>query len=89
MHQQQSGGIGPGGKGFPISSLLGIVEEATTKAREKLESMRGGQEDISITEMFQMQMDMNRLSQLSEMSTAVVSAAGSSIQTIARHTKGG
>jgi hypothetical protein len=88
MNSNQSN-IGGSGKGFPISALLNIVEEATESAKNKLENMRGGQEDISITEMFSMQMDMNRLSQLSEMSTAVVSAAGSSIQTIARHTKGG
>jgi hypothetical protein len=47
----------------------------------------GGNDSISIADMFSMQMSMNQLSQLSEMSTAVVSAANTSIESMARNVK--
>ena len=36
--------------------------------------MKGGGDDISIRDMFEMQMSMNKLSQYSEMSTGIVSS---------------
>lgn len=75
-------------QGFPINTLIGIVQAATTEARTRLEGMQGPKTEISITKMFEMQMDMNKLSQMSEMTTAVVQACNTAIASMARNVKG-
>lgn len=75
-------------QGFDISKLLDIVNEATTDARNKIDGIRNRSEAISIADMFDMQMMMNHLSQLSEMSGAVVSASNGAIATLARKISG-
>ena len=84
---QTTGGPGAAGGGFPVSTLIGIVQEATDNAKTKLTSMRGDK-DISITSMFEMQMNMNKLSQMSEMATATVQACNTAISSMARNVKG-
>ena len=54
--------------------------------RTKIDGL-AGREAISITDMFEMQMLMNKLSQLSEMSSSVISAANSAISSMARNVK--
>jgi len=54
--------------------------------RKKIASF-GGRDSVSITDMFEMQMLMNKLSQLREMSSSVVSAANSAISSMARNVK--
>lgn len=75
------------GGGFPVSTLIGLVQEATDASKKKLEGMRGEKKDISITDMFEMQMNMNKLSQMSEMSTATVQALNTAINSMARNIK--
>jgi len=74
--------------GFGVQSLFKIVNAATISAKTKLLEIQSRRSAISIGDMFEMQMLMNHLSQLSEMSTSVVSAANSSIQSMARNVKG-
>ena len=74
--------------GFPIASLIGLVQDATEAAKQKLESMRGANSEVSITQMFEMQMNMNKLSQMSEMATATVQACNTAIASMARNVKG-
>jgi len=74
--------------GFNVKALFTIVNNATVSARNKLEIIQAKRSAISIGDMFEMQMLMNHLSQLSEMSTAVVSASSSAITSMARNVKG-
>jgi hypothetical protein len=74
--------------GFGVQTLFKIVHDATISAKTKLLEIKGRRSAISIGDMFEMQMLMNHLSQLSEMSTAVVSASNSAIGSMARNVKG-
>lgn len=74
--------------GFGVQSLFKILNDATVSAKTKLLQIKNRRSAISIGDMFEMQMLMNHLSQLSEMSTAVVSASNSMIGTMARNVKG-
>ena len=74
--------------GFGIQTLFQVVSDATVSAKTKLLEIKNRRSAISIGDMFEMQMLMNHLSQLSEMSTAVVSASNSAITTMARNVKG-
>lgn len=71
-----------------MNYLLDIVNSATISAKQKLAVLKARRSSISIADMFDMQMLMNHLSQLSEMSSSVVSAANSSISSMARNVKG-
>lgn len=74
--------------GFHVDFLISIVNDATVSAKRKLEIMKARRSSISIADMFDMQMLMNHLSQLSEMSTSVVSASNAAISSMARNVKG-
>lgn len=74
--------------GFGVQTLFKIVSDATVSAKTKLLEIKNRRSSISIGDMFEMQMLMNHLSQLSEMSTAVVSASNSAIASMARNVKG-
>lgn len=73
--------------GINVNQIYTFVSGATDVVNAKLSALKTAGSSISITDMFEMQMKMNRLSQFSEMATAVVSAAGASIQSIARNVK--
>ncbi len=73
--------------GFNVSSLFGLVNDATISAQTKLLQIQSQKSAISIGDMFEMQMLMNHLSQLSEMSSNVVSASNTAIQSMARNVK--
>lgn len=75
-------------QGFKVDFLISIVNDATVSAKRKLEILKARRSSISIADMFDMQMLMNHLSQLSEMSTSVVSASNSAISSMARNVKG-
>lgn len=74
--------------GFGVQSLFKIIHDATISAKAKLLDIKNRRSSISIGDMFEMQMLMNHLSQLSEMSTSVVSASNSAIASMARNVKG-
>jgi hypothetical protein len=75
-------------QGFKIDFLSSIINDATVSAKAKLAILQARRSSISIADMFDMQMLMNNLSQLSEMATSVVSAANSAIASMARNVKG-
>ncbi len=75
------------GASFNINFLISIVGNASVSAKSKLAILKARRSAISIADMFDMQMLMNHLSQLSDMSSNVVSAANSSIQSMARNIK--
>jgi Family of unknown function (DUF5407) len=72
---------------FTFKDLSELIRNETAAVKAKLVSIETA-EAISIHEMFAMQMAMNHLSQLSEMSTSVMSAANASIASMARNVKG-
>lgn len=76
-------GEGASQEGFDPTKLMTPLAEATKKVKEKLDVMNK-QDEVSIVDMFEMQMLMNSLSQMSEMSTSVMSAANSAISSMAR-----
>lgn len=73
---------------FSMEALVQIVDAATISAKTKLNAIKDRRSAISIADMFDMQMLMNHLSQMSEMSTAIVNAANGAITTMARNVKG-
>lgn len=73
--------------GVEIKPLFDAVTQATEDVKSKLKILQSKGSNISIADMFEMQMLMNRLSQLSEMSTSVVSASNSAISSMARNVK--
>lgn len=74
--------------GFSVSKLFKIISDATKSAQNKISGISARKSAISIGDMFEMQMLMNHLSQISEMATAVVSASNSAIADMARNVKG-
>jgi hypothetical protein len=77
-----------GGQDMNVGDLMNSSSTATDAARDKLSAMGGSKDAISIGDMFEMQMLMNHLSQLSEMSSSVVSASNNAIGGMARNMKG-
>lgn len=73
--------------GFKVQTLFSLVNNATASARQKLTQIQANKSSISIGDMFEMQMLMNHLSQLSEMSSDVVAASNSAIQRMAQNVK--
>lgn len=73
---------------FSVQDLFKVLNDATASAKLKLLEIKNRRSAISIGDMFEMQMLMNHLSQLSEMSTSVVSASNSAIQRMAQNVKG-
>lgn len=75
--------------GFSMSALIQIVSDATVSAKTKLQAIQSRRSSVSIADMFDMQMLMNHLSQLSECSASVVSACNTAIMSMSRNVKGG
>jgi hypothetical protein len=73
--------------GFDTAELFEAVKQATADVRAKLETLKQKGDQISIADMFEMQLLMNHLSQLSEMATSVVSSSNSAIASMARNVK--
>jgi hypothetical protein len=74
--------------GFTVGALFQVINNAVASAKVKLSAIQANRSSISIGDMFEMQMLMNHLSQLSEMSSAVVSASNSAINRMAQNVKG-
>jgi len=75
-------------QGFKVDFLLSLVNDATQSAKNKLDLIKARRSAVSPGDMFDMQMLMNRLSQLSEMTTAVINASHQAINSAARGIKG-
>ncbi len=74
-------------EGFNAAALIEAVARETRDVKEKLEVIKSKGSSISIADMFEMQMKMNKLNQLSEMSSGVVAASNSAISSAARNIK--
>jgi len=69
--------------GFSVEALFACINNASVSAKTKLSAINARTSSISIGDMFEMQMLMNHLSQLSEMATSVVSASNSALSKMA------
>jgi len=74
--------------GFGVQTLFKVLADAVVSAKTKLLEIKNRRSAISIGDMFEMQMLMNHLTQLSEMSTNVVAASHSAIVSMTRNLKG-
>lgn len=73
--------------GFDVNALFTLVNNETTNVMNQINSMQANSSNISIGAMFQMQMTMNHLSQMSEAASNVVSASNAAISSMARNVK--
>ena len=74
-------------EGFDVSILFSLVNSATVSAKTKLLEIQARRSAISIGDMFEMQMLMNHLSQLSTMATSVLYSANNAIVSMANNIK--
>jgi hypothetical protein len=84
-----AGGTGSlaGQQGVIFSFLVDAINSLTAVAKSKIAIIRSKKSAMSIADMFDLQMAMNRLSQFSEMSTSVISAMNTSMNSMARNMK--
>jgi len=71
-----------------FSYLVDEIEALTLVAQSKIAHIRSEKSAMSIADMFDLQMAMNKLSQFSELSTSVISAMNTSILSMSRNVKG-
>ena len=57
------------------------------QVRTKLDSMAADRDSVNISDMFEMQMLMNKLSQMSEITSGIMTATNSAIASMARNIK--
>lgn len=75
-------------QGLQFNVLVDMIDFLTAVAKSKIATIRSKRSAMSIADMFDLQMSMNKLGQFSEASTAVVSAMNTSINSMARNIKG-
>jgi len=81
------GGTG-GQQAVDFSVLVDAVNFLTAIAKSKIAQIRSKRSAMSIADMFDLQMAMNKLSQFSELSTSVITAMNTSFLSMARNMKG-
>jgi hypothetical protein len=69
-----------------IDALATLVESESAEVADALRRFKEEGSEVSVQDMFEMQMLMNHFSQLSEMSTSVISA-NNAISSMARNAK--
>jgi predicted 3-demethylubiquinone-9 3-methyltransferase (glyoxalase superfamily) len=74
--------------GVSFSVLVDELERLTAVAKSKIAQIRSKRSAMSIADMFDLQMAMNKLSQFSEMSTSLIQSMNTAISTMARNIKG-
>jgi len=70
-----------------FSALVSTIDQLSVATTSKIAQIRSKGSAMSIADMFDLQMAMNKLSQFSEMSTAVISALTSSSNSVSRNIK--
>ena len=73
---------------FNFQPLVDLIDYLSTMAKSKIATIRSERSAMSIADMFDMQLAMNKLSQGSEMCTGVISAIQTASMSIARNLKG-
>jgi hypothetical protein len=78
---------GHAGDSPSLDALSTLLADVNARIKAKLVSISQMGKTVSVTDLLEMQMLMNKLSQLSEMSTSVVSATNAAIASMARNVK--
>jgi len=73
--------------GLTFGALVSEIEILTADAKSKIADIQKKRSAMSIGDMFDLQMAMNKLQQFSEMSTSVISAMNTAISSMARNIK--
>lgn len=73
---------------YQMSVLIDLIDTLSSQAKAKIDDIQARGENISIADMFDMQMNMNHLAQMSEMSTSIVNATNTAVMSMARNIKG-
>lgn len=74
-------------KGISLNFIFTMLSTATKRVTDQLSEMEKNTSTVGVLEMFKMQIVMNQLSQLSEMSTNVLSASHQAILGVTRNLK--
>jgi hypothetical protein len=74
--------------GVEFSYLVDAINRLSTDVKSKIAIIRSKRSAMSIADMFDLQMLMNKLSQFSELSTSVITAMNTSVLSMARNMKG-
>ena len=74
--------------GVQFTVLVDSINRLTTDVKSKIATIRSKRSAMSIADMFDLQMLMNKLSQFSELSTSIITAMNTSIMSMARNMKG-
>ncbi len=72
---------------FNMQALLDTINAATVEVKNQMDTISQAGSDVGVGDMFKLQMVMNKLSQLSEMSSSVISSANQAIYSMARNVK--
>jgi len=75
-----------GENNIDYKAMFQVLDNATFAVKNQMNEL-ANRSSISIVQMFELQMRMNKLAQLSEMSANVLSSANQSINTMARGIK--
>lgn len=75
-------------RGLSFSVLVDTIEQLTSMAKSKIAMIRSKRSSVSVADMFDLQMAMNRLTQLSEMSTSVIASMNTAISSMAKNIRG-
>lgn len=71
-----------------FTPLVDEIDLLTQHVKSKIAQIQSKRSSMSIADMFDLQMAMNKLSQFTEMSTSVISAMNTSVNNVARNIKG-
>ena len=85
-HARQAHISRPSVSEITAAALSAILSRATSDVKKKLDALIKS-EGVLVSDMFEMQMLMNHLSQLSEMAASITSATNSAISAMARNVK--
>lgn len=75
------------GLSFSAQGLLDMLKAEVASVNAALTQMKDNSANIDIGQMFDIQMKMNRLAQMSEMTTGVVGASHQALMSMARGVK--
>ncbi len=70
-----------------VDKQIEEINRALADVRRRMDALRTESDSISVADMFEMQMLMNHLSQMSEMSTSIVAASNAAIMAMSRNVK--
>jgi hypothetical protein len=75
-------------RSYDMSVLVQLIDTLSAQGKNKIDTIRVTGDNISIADMFDMQMNMNHLAQMSEMFTSIVNATNTAVMAMARNIKG-